>query len=289
VQVIPDRQEARPLGLLFRRRRTWALIAGVVLMALLFARLSQWQWDRHVQRDATNAAIRSALAAPPVLLTEVLPAPDASGAVAPTAATEWRRVTVSGRYDSGRALLVRYRSLDSNPGFEVLAPLVTPTGTVWIDRGWIPAPAGASAEPAAPPLPTGPVEVSGYLRASEPAAGTLDPASGSVRTITLPGLNDWLGRPAYPMYVSATGESPEPTGLPKRLPMAELSGGPHVSYAVQWVLFALLALGGLVKFLGDDLNEIRAAAGAGTVAAAGPETSGPDVAGGARPAGPTSR
>lgn len=261
--MTPDRQEASGLGLLLRRRRTWALIAGVLLLSLLFARLSEWQWDRHEQRDATNAAIRTALAAPPAPLTTVLSAPDPSGTATTSvpAGAEWRRVTVTGRYDAGHALLVRYRSLDSTPGFEVIAPLLTATGTVWTDRGWIPAPADSSAEPAAPPLPTGQVGVTGYLRASEPAAGTPDPGSGSVRTITLPTLTAWLGQPAYPMYVSATVESPEPASPPQRLPVVELSGGPHVSYAFQWVLFALLALGGLIKFLGDDLREIRAAAG----------------------------
>lgn len=260
--MTPDRQGASGLGLLLRRRRTWALIAGVLLLSLLFARLSEWQWDRHEQRDATNAAIRTALAATPAPLTEVLPPPDVSGATTSVpAGAEWRRVTVAGRYDTGHALLVRYRSLDSAPGFEVVAPLLTPTGMVWIDRGWIPAPADSSAEPAAPPLPTGPVEVTGYLRDSEPAAGTPDPGSGSVRTITLPTLTAWLGRPTYQMYVSATVESPAPVSPPERLPVVELSGGPHVSYAFQWVLFALLALGGLIKFLGDDLREIRAAAG----------------------------
>ena len=263
MQVTPDRQEAGGLGLLFRRRRTWVLIAGVLLLSVLFARLSEWQWDRHEQRDATNAAVRTALAAPPAPLTEVLPAPEPSGTpVSAPPGAEWRRVTVTGRYDPGHALLVRYRSLDSAPGFEVLAPLLTATGAVWTDRGWIPAPADSSGEPAAPPLPAGQVEVTGYLRASESATGTPDPASGSVRTITLPTLTAWMGQPAYPMYVSATGESPEPASPPKRLPVVELSGGPHVSYAFQWVLFALLALGGLVKFLGDDLKEIRTATGA---------------------------
>jgi cytochrome oxidase assembly protein ShyY1 len=257
-------------------------------MAVLFARLSQWQWDRHEHRDATNAAIRTALAAPPAPLTTVLPATGAATASVP-AGTEWRRVTVSGRYDAGHALLVRYRSVDSNPGFEVVAPLVTATGTVWIDRGWIPAPAGATGEPALPPLPAGQVEVSGYLRVSEPAAGTPDPASGSVRTITLPSLAAWLGRPAYPMYVSATGESPEPASPPKRLPVVELSGGPHVSYAIQWVLFALLALGGLVKFLGDDLREIRAAAERPPALPAATDNSGSAVPGGVGPSGPPPR
>lgn len=258
-------------------------------MALLFARLSEWQWDRHEHRDATNAAIRTALAAPPAPLTAVLSGPGASVTAGVPPGAEWRRVTVAGRYDADHALLVRYRSLDSNPGFEVVAPLLTATGTVWTDRGWIPAPAGASGEPAAPALPTGQVEVTGYLRASEPAAGIPDPASGSVRTITLPTLTAWLGRPAYPMYVSAAAESPEPASAPKRLPVVELSGGPHVSYAVQWVLFALLALGGLVKFLGDDLRDIRATTYALPALAQEADNSGSAVSGAVRPPGGSPR
>jgi cytochrome oxidase assembly protein ShyY1 len=261
VAVTGQEQEARrhagAFGQLLRRRRTWVLIVGVLVLSVLFARLSQWQWDRHEQRDSRNAATRAALAAVPAPLPEVVPDP---AAPAP-AGVEWRRVTVSGRYDGEHALLVRYRPLDSEPGFEVLAPLVTSDAAVWVDRGWVPAPSGSSAEPPLPTTPTGEVSVTGYVRASEPAAGSPDPGSGSVRTVSLPALSSWLGRPAYPVYVSATQETPSPAAAPKRLPVVQLSGGPHVSYAVQWVLFALIALTGLVKFLGDDLKEIRAVDG----------------------------
>jgi cytochrome oxidase assembly protein ShyY1 len=274
VQLTRERQDASPLGLLFRRPRTWMLIVAVLAMTLLFARLSQWQWDRHEHRDAANAAVRAALAVPAAPLTQVLPSPDAGSTVTEPAGAEWRQVTVSGRYDPGHAVLVRYRSLDSAQGFEVLAPLDTATGTVWVDRGWIAAEGSAAGEPAAPPLPTGQVEVTGHLRASEPAAGTPDPGSGSVRTITLPALTAWLGRPAYSMYVSATAESPTPASPPQRLPVVELSGGPHVSYALQWVMFSLLALGGLVKFLGDDLREIRTADARVPTSARRPDTTG---------------
>jgi hypothetical protein len=70
--------------------------------------------------------------------------------------------------------------------------------------------------------------------------------------------------------------------------VVELSGGPHVSYAIQWVLFALLALGGLVKFLGDDLREIEAA-GRPPALAAGADNSGSVVPGGVGPTGPLAR
>jgi cytochrome oxidase assembly protein ShyY1 len=40
-----------------------------------------------------------------------------------------------------------------------------------------------------------------------------------------------------------SGVTPAP-GAPVRLPLPSLDEGPHFGYAIQWFLFALIALGG---------------------------------------------
>lgn len=242
-----------PWRTLFSRSRTWLFIGGVLVLTIAFALLSDWQWHRHEQRDSSNARIRAALAADPVPLTSLL---DGTNATVPVD-VEWRLATATGHYDASHQVLIRYRHVDDTSGFEVVTPLDTPAGVLWVDRGWIPPSDDSKDDPTPPPPPSGEVTVTGHVRLSEGVLGTPDPASGSVRSIAIPTLTSWLGADAYPVYLSATDEAPAPPAAPKRLPVVELSGGPHVSYAIQWGLFAAIAITGLVKFLGDDLKMIK--------------------------------
>jgi len=234
------------------RRRTLLFTLFVVVLAITFTLLSRWQWNRHEWRDAVNAQVQAALDAPPVPVTTLLP--DADSLLPPDA--QWRHVTATGRYDATRQILVRYRDLDSQNGFEVLTPLLTDAGVVWIDRGWIPSGAG-SADPTPPRPAAGEVRIIGYLRASEPSTRAVRPETGQVRTITLPALERWYGRPSLDGYVSLLDEQPPSHAAPAVLPGPEISGGPHVSYAIQWALFALIAIGGYVKLVGDDVRAAR--------------------------------
>ena len=51
----------------------------------------------------------------------------------------WRRVTATGRYDGAHAMVVRNRTLEGSPGFQVLVPLQIAAGpAVLVNRGWVP-------------------------------------------------------------------------------------------------------------------------------------------------------
>src|SRR5690606_19802364 len=50
----------------------------------------------------------------------------------------YRRLRVQGRYEGARQVLLDNMVHDSRPGYQVLTPLETASGTVMVNRGWVP-------------------------------------------------------------------------------------------------------------------------------------------------------
>ncbi len=245
--------------------RTILFTLFMIGLIFTFIQLSAWQWHRHVSRQLHNSQVTSAINAPVVPIAAILP----TTGTQLTVPEVWRRVDAVGRYDTTHQILVRYRAYEGENGFEVLTPLVTDAGTVWVDRGWVPLVAKSLDDaPDVPAAPTGTVTVTGYLQASETTNKPVLPTTGQIRTITIPAINAWYGRPAYGVYLACTAESPAPASAPRVLETEDLSGGPHVAYAIQWALFAGIGVFGWAKLMRDDMLALRRekAAGADTVA-----------------------
>jgi len=234
--------------------RTILFTLFMIGLIFTFIQLSQWQWHRHVSRALHNSQVTSAINAPVVPIGAILP----TTATPLTVPEVWRRVDAVGRYDISHQILVRYRAYKDENGFEVLTPLATDAGTVWVDRGWVPL-VGKSLDetPHVAPPPPGVVTVTGYLQASETTKQTVLPATGQIRTITLPAINAWYGRPAFDVYLARTAESPAPATAPRVLETEDLSGGPHVAYTIQWALFAGIGVFGWAKLMRDDMVAFR--------------------------------
>ncbi len=228
-------------------RRWIGLALAVVLLVSAFVLLGRWQLHRLDERRAFNAVITANTAAAPRPAAALL----APGRGVPAGA-EWSRVTARGRYDAAHQILVRYRPLDGEPGFHVLTPLVTAGGSaVLVNRGWIPG-TGSAELPRAPKPPAGVVAVTGRVRPTEHAdPGEGRPAGGQVRYVDVAQIAGTLPYPVAGGYVELVGQRPAPGDTPHLLPLPELSEGPHLAYAVQWFLFAAIAIGG-VFFLAYD-------------------------------------
>lgn len=219
-----------------RRRLGWVI---VVLLAAVFVRLGFWQIDRLHQRQAGNQEIETNLASPAAPLTDIL---------SEGGDPEYRHATVTGQYDPEHEVLLRNRSYEGQPGFHVLTPLRTsPETTVLIDRGWVPLSVGGP--PVEPPPPDGTVEVTGVIRpgATQPSGiGPKDPPSGVLTAVFWPDptrLASQMPGRLEPVYLELRSQVPAGTeGQP--LPSSDpvLTNGPHLSYAVQWFAFALIAL-----------------------------------------------
>ena len=155
-------------------------------------------------------------------------------------ANEWRTVTVSGNFDPNHEVLLRnHYNADGKYGFEYLtlfkAQLNSKPINFWVDRGWVQAGATATARPITPVTPTQTIELTGRLRLDNtlPRGSFFAlPAKGEL-------INSWNLKSKVKtenFYVDLiNGDSVTPKA-PAQLP--ELSDGPHMAYALQWIFFA---------------------------------------------------
>lgn len=233
-------------------RRWLSLIAVLVVIVPTFVALGFWQLDRYDQRRASNAAIERNAGADPVPLESLL------GVGEPVrSAIEWRPVTASGRYDNEYTLLVRNRTAGANgaPGFHVLTPLVTQDGTaILVNRGWIPYGESAVTSVTPPTPPGGEVTVVGRLRPTERGSAAGLPA-GQIAKIDTAAIGADLPYDTYAGYVELVSEEPTAEPAPTLLDVPNRGVGPHLAYAVQWFLFAAIAIGGFGYLLRREAGE----------------------------------
>ncbi len=205
-----------------------------IVFSLSCALLAQWQFSRLEGRRRANALIQTNYQAATAPLTSVL-APGKPWSPALT----WRAVTVKGTYDTSRQVLLRRRVLNGADGFWVLTGMTTPTGLVWAVRGWIPAGPDARTSPSIPASPTGEVTISGHLTGPERSTTVQGLPAGQQQTAGPTELTALArGARAFPALVLVDKENPAADPSPRRIPAPSLDDGPHLSYAIQWIVFA---------------------------------------------------
>ncbi|MTD58107.1 SURF1 family cytochrome oxidase biogenesis protein [Amycolatopsis pithecellobii] len=239
----------------FLLRPSWlALFAGVLVFAFAcFYLLSPWQFSRNSEREAQNSAVQASMTAQPKPLDSVL----APGAV-PDQHTEWTRVSITGSYLPQDEVVARLRTVLGEPAFEILTPFRTANGeVVVIDRGYVQPGDHNSVPPYAAP-PAGTVEVVARVRQDEtdpknrPAfadastGGKLQSYVVDSRVVAASsGLDIRRG------YFQLDQGAP---GVLNALPLPQLDSGPFFSYALQWIAFGVMALGGLTYFTVRELK-----------------------------------
>jgi cytochrome oxidase assembly protein ShyY1 len=236
--------------------RHWlGILAAVVLFAAACGLLADWQLHRLAGKHARNHLIKINLHAPPT------PA-DIALAVGhdPAGNREWRPVRASGHWDVDHQLLVRLRPFEGDVGFYVITPLVTDSGpAVLVNRGWVSAGLGGASVPHVPAPPGGTVTVTGRLRPTEPPPHGAAPPPGQITRIDVPGIARTLPYDVYGGFLELTAQSPKPAKAPRVIPAPEPTEGPHLLYAVQWVLFGLMAFGGYVVLARREAADRRGA------------------------------
>lgn len=215
------------------------LIGIALLFAALFVRLGFWQLERLRERQAYNAPIEARAGLAPVVLRD-LPR-DPGEAI-------HRSVRVSGEYDYDREIVLTLRSRQGSPGVNLLTPLrVAGSDTaILVNRGWIYAADGVAAD-TKPWREGNPVDAVGYVRLLETGDTIGARSTGrpdAVRRPSLATIRAMLPYPVAPFYVVLTSPGADPERTPPRVPPPALDEGSHRSYAVQWFVFALVAMGG---------------------------------------------
>jgi surfeit locus 1 family protein len=223
-----------------KAKEPWALFKSCIALLLIIFCLwgSQWQYHRGVDRHARNAVIQDRIAQSPIELKSV------SGALADF---EWQTVSVEGIFDNEKQILLRNRYNDGKYGYEVLTLFKsTANKSFWVDRGWVQAGATATTPPVITEVPTSQVSITGRLR--------LDSSLPRGSFFALPGkgeglvseLNAQSQLNTEKFYIDLLSGS-EPSLTPDvTAQLPELSDGPHMAYALQWIFFAGLVIYGRI-------------------------------------------
>jgi len=221
-------------------REPFSFFKSLVALALIVLCLiaAQWQYHRGVDRHARNAIIEKHIALPATSLDSVKNSP---------LAAEWQSVTTQGFFDPTQQILLKNRYSEGFYGFEVLTLFTTPNNEkFWVDRGWVKAGANATIAPIITPPPTTPVSITGRLRldSSLPRGSFFAlPADGRGLISQLDAQSRLNTQDYYIDLLSGSQSSLTPA-VPAQLP--ELSDGPHMAYALQWLFFAGLVIYGRI-------------------------------------------
>ncbi|HAM25764.1 MAG TPA: SURF1 family protein [Microbacteriaceae bacterium] len=223
-------------------RRWFGYLALAIVFATVCVGLSKWQVDRTQETAAANDLVDRNYDGAPRQVADVLPTLTSF-----RASQQWVKVTLSGTYLLDEQVLVRNRPLNGQPGFEVLDPLLLDDGTVFVvDRGYVPVGNKQDAPDSIPEPRSGPVTVIVHLQAGEPNLAGRSGANGQLATIHLPDIAQLLAKPTYTgAYGLMVSETPAAAARPAAMPKPTLDEGLHISYAIQWVLFGIMAFLGL--------------------------------------------
>ena len=223
-----------------KTKEPWALFKTVIALLLIIFCLwgSQWQYHRGVDRHARNAVIEERIAKSSIELGAVTGnLPD----------YEWQTVSTTGSFDTDKQILLRNRYNDGKYGYEVLTLFSSNENkSFWVDRGWVQAGATATTPPVVTALPQGQVSITGRLRldSSLPRGSFFAlPGKGQGLVSELNAQSQLNTEKFYIDLLSGSDNSLTPE-VPAQLP--ELSDGPHMAYALQWLFFGGLVIYGRI-------------------------------------------
>lgn len=247
-----------------RTTRQWVILAvAAVVLAALCLVAGRWQWNRAESRNAEIDLVNANWSAPVVPVDEILGGP---GAVVPDDDV-WQRVELEGEYVTDATVLLRNRPVGGRGGYHVLVPFETRLPgqdiVIVIDRGFVPLGTDGSRPDTVPAPPSGTVTVVASLRADEPASGR-DAPPGQVQAISTaqvlaagPDGAAWAEGRTVGAYGALRTEEPAPEITLAALPKPDTDPGSHLSYAFQWCIFAIGAIGGYILLWRRERGALR--------------------------------
>lgn len=212
--------------------------------------LSFWQFDRLGERQTFNRDVRSRSTAPIVdVLSLELDEPST---------IEWRAASATGVYVPAEQILVLNRSQDGRAGVNVVTPLrLADDRLLAVTRGFI----GLDESP--PSAPSGEVTVVGVLRSGERRrSGQPTESDGRLTEmfrLDLDRLDQQIEGDLVDVSLAMDASEPADSAMLRPLAAPALSEGSHLSYAIQWLIFAACVVIGWALAVRRSLRRDRSA------------------------------
>jgi cytochrome oxidase assembly protein ShyY1 len=230
--------------------RYWGAHLLMVLAVAASVALGLWQYDAWGAGRATEA--RDLSQASPRPIDQVIGGDD------PFPGEDLGRpVSLRGEWLGAGTLYVADRQLDGKRGYWVVTPVMVGSSAMPVVRGW-------SAQPKAP-VPSGEVEVEGWLQASEGSnARDDDPQDDVIPEMRIASIVEHVDADLYSAYVVARTTSFQPDQdlapvTPESVP--EVSDSTHLRnllYAFQWWIFGAFSIYIWVRWCRDTMERSRA-------------------------------
>jgi len=229
--------------------RHWGAHLLMVLAVAASVALGVWQYDAWGAGRAAEA--RDLSDAAPRPLDQVMGGDD------PFPGEDLGRpVSLSGEWLGEGTLYVADRQLEGRRGFWVVTPVAVGSSAMPVVRGW-------SAQPQAP-VPSGEVEVEGWLQASEGSnASDEDPQDDVIPEMRIASIVEHVDADLYSAYVVAKSQAQTDQELAPVTPesVPEVSNATHLRnllYAFQWWIFGGFAIYIWVRWCRDTVGPSRA-------------------------------
>jgi cytochrome oxidase assembly protein ShyY1 len=230
--------------------RYWGVHLLMVLAVAASVALGLWQYDAWGAGRAAEA--RDLSGATPRPLDQVMGGDD------PFPGQDLGRpVSFRGEWLGAGTLYVADRQLDGKRGYWVVTPVLVGNSAMPVVRGW-------SAKPKAP-VPTGDVQVEGWLQASEGSGATDDdPQDDVIPEMRIASIVEHVDADLYGAYVVARTSIPQSDQdlspvTPASVP--EVSSSTHLRnllYAFQWWIFGGFSIYIWVRWCRDTMEQSRA-------------------------------
>jgi len=220
----------------------------VILGMAVLARLGFWQLDRLEERRAFNMWVADQWRLDPF---------DINGAPLPDDLheLEYQRVQVSGEFDYSQQIALKNQNRDRVPGVNLITPLVLEDGrAILVARGWVSLADGKPDvwsqfdEPSTEPI-VGLIQENQTLPNGE--GGTIpEEAQREWFRIDIPAIQAQMPYELMPVFILQLPEDDRSiTALPFRQEPIRLDEGSHLSYSIQWFMFALILGFGYTQFI----------------------------------------
>lgn len=242
----------KTLKTIFNRKWWWVTLV-VIAACLVMVRLGWWQIERLDQRRAFNTTVAERWReAPYDIIANDLPDD--------LEQLEFRRVQVAGTFDYDNELVLLNQTRANMPGVILATPLVTDDGrAVLVARGWVPY-SGSGLDELTQYRETDDAPIVGILQESQNMpGGNPVPVPATPQTewhyLNIPAIQPQMPYELLPMLVLQMPEAGRAAdAFPLREEPVELLDSQsketmHMSYAVQWFMFAVILAFGYIQFV----------------------------------------